>query len=1381
MKVLAVANKALIFLRLFDHFFVKAFTILVRSIIILFLSALAVVSLHTPARAQCSTQTLVPDIDSLLHDGFATSIDIDGNFAVVGVPDASVSAHRSGKVLVYELKNDGWEVIATLLPTDSADQQAFGLQVAISGDIIAVAGNSNFEIYHSIGNLPVYIYVKPSSGKWKDATENQRLHGDGIPKAGFGQSLDMNDNELVVSGNNELFIYQRNGGSMVQTAKFAQSVERSYEGRVALSANTLAWVILTSVDQDYLYVYDRPPGGWTGNEKPAAMRASQNITNKVHFGNLAITDNLVVVNYQFSSWHGSVLKNEVGGLVYEKNGSRWSSSWETARLISTGEGYTTSMHSSAAAIDGDYIFLIRSGQNGLHIYKKPAGGWHTRQEDAIYTTTKWSGVYGYAMLVASGKLIIGSVPSHSQKRHARILQFKKPTTGWENLRDYELEVSNIQFGSDENFGGSIDVYGDYMVVGANGANVSAMRSGGAYVFHHDGKEWVKVARLSASDGNLADYLGTHVAINDNYIALSNTAIDSLDQNGNYVFHTVGAVYIYQKPAGGWMDATEDQKIWPPVIASAQGFGYAVDLSENTMAVSEYYTGSSESVGKVYVYTLYNSRWVLEATLMNNYATKGDEFGISLSIDDSTIVVGAARTIIANASKSNVYVYEKKGSEWKDAFQDVRLSPTNNKHGDLFGYDIHLHGEYLLVGAPGRDSTGTESSGRVYLYRRKGSSWTGEYEELQFHSSEGRAVDFLGASVYMNDTLIIAGARSGNSYAHSFEKDLGRAYIYRKKDQHWQSSYEDQIYFSNKPSFGYDVHLHEGKAIVGEYSDDNTVGYHSGSVHVLPIAYIEEAPDEACDYDALISLSGFPGGGAWSGVGSVSASGAAFDPVSAGAGAHKVRYAINSCSFSNHLIQVKGPLGRITDEQLVEFCQGDSVQIEMQAVDADYDWYYSQQKTDFEPIPGAEGQSVYASRSGFYRVEADNACYSIADTIEARSFALKIWPQDRVCLGDSVEIHASRQGGLWSRNGMQSGNGYFNSEHTGAGFHTVQYQMEGCSYAVDTTVWVITDPPEIPFVRSDRYICQNEPLVLQLGMSEFMHFDWMFASDGVNFQSLATDTSTIQLKETGTLVLKKYNKCGYNYDTAHIRTIHVEVPSDMDICREDEPVLFQGQPKGGYWYLDGKVQSPTVNPQNLHEGHHEMVYRYTIDGCIYTDTTQLKLIANPQPYIHDHAAQFCSTDPDFVLQAGSNDDSVSYEWFLATDKAFNFSEPTIAGPVFRPEVSGSIVLRANNSGCLGDTKPIHVVRTEPDSVFVPNIFTPNGDAYNQAFEVHAEHIEDYTLSIFDRRGKEYFRSQSPADQWEGHNASAGVYFWHIRYTDQCHGKQRNMRGMVHVMK
>ncbi len=101
---------------------------------------------------------------------------------------------------------------------------------------------------------------------------------------------------------------------------------------------------------------------------------------------------------------------------------------------------------------------------------------------------------------------------------------------------------------------------------------------------------------------------------------------------------------------------------------------------------------------------------------------------------------------------------------------------------------------------------------------------------------------------------------------------------------------------------------------------------------------------------------------------------------------------------------------------------------------------------------------------------------------------------------------------------------------------------------------------------------------------------------------------------------------------------------------------------------------------------------------------------------------------------------------------------------------------NAKGCR-DSFPQTVYVIE--DLFVPNVFTPNGDGINDAFHVSAGNMKEYALYIYNRWGEKIFESYSPNIDWTGTSDAGvpypdGTYYYILKATDfenkvyQLHG-------------
>ena len=106
----------------------------------------------------------------------------------------------------------------------------------------------------------------------------------------------------------------------------------------------------------------------------------------------------------------------------------------------------------------------------------------------------------------------------------------------------------------------------------------------------------------------------------------------------------------------------------------------------------------------------------------------------------------------------------------------------------------------------------------------------------------------------------------------------------------------------------------------------------------------------------------------------------------------------------------------------------------------------------------------------------------------------------------------------------------------------------------------------------------------------------------------------------------------------------------------------------------------------------------------------------------------------------------YTWDFGDDSPYsNDYEPTHSFP--GPGEYYVTLTVEDSFGCLSDaTIIVHIYPTL--YVYPPTIFTPNNDGNNDRFNVSVVGSDDYELIVFDRWGKEVFRTKDPEEGWDG---------------------------------
>ena len=76
----------------------------------------------------------------------------------------------------------------------------------------------------------------------------------------------------------------------------------------------------------------------------------------------------------------------------------------------------------------------------------------------------------------------------------------------------EVKITSSDLDAYDQFGYAVDIDGEYAIVGAYGEGEFGFNAGAAYIYERDGCNWIQKAKLSLSNSETGDLLGSSVAI-----------------------------------------------------------------------------------------------------------------------------------------------------------------------------------------------------------------------------------------------------------------------------------------------------------------------------------------------------------------------------------------------------------------------------------------------------------------------------------------------------------------------------------------------------------------------------------------------------------------------------------------------------------------------------------------------------------------------------------------------------------------------------------------------------------------------------------------------------------------------------------------------------
>ncbi len=222
--------------------------------------------------------------------------------------------------------------------------------------------------------------------------------------------------------------------------------------------------------------------------------------------------------------------------------------------------------------------------------------------------------------------------------------------------------------------------------------------------------------------------------------------------------------------------------------------------------------------------------------------------------------------------------------------------------------------------------------------------------------------------------------------------------------------------------------------------------------------------------------------------------------------------------------------------------------------------------------------------------------------------------------------------------------------------------------------------------------------------------------------------------------------------------------DYYICPGEE-IQIQAYVSGGiepltYNWIDGLPQETrrTVLPKDT------SVYIFqVIDACgnVYRDSCTV--FVYPDPIARFTARQINFLALEVVTENNSEGHNNTYEWDFGdgTPPVFDF----IPTHIYTQPGKYTITLIATNQFECTDTIRRNIDVKRDYLLYIPNAFSPNNDLLNDKFQVVAEGIIGYEISIFNRWGQIVYFSEDINKPWDGNfngnPAPIGSYRYLIR--------------------
>ena len=336
-----------------------------------------------------------------------------------------------------------------------------------------------------------------------------------------------------------------------------------------------------------------------------------------------------------------------------------------------------------------------------------------------------------------GRLVIVGAPDANDGGKAFVFWCKTPADGW--LLEDELTPTSVVLGTDDDFGHSVSIFGDYAIVGNPqhdivSGGVTETDAGASFVFKRGnaGGQWSEVAMLQEPVPNMDSNFGWSVDISANGIdttgeydvPLSETefnAVVGAPLSNALTGYMTGAAYVF----------TED--------SAGNEFARAIQLEANT----QWWDGSL-SLGGGYYGPWNWGGFGFDVAIHRDDVVVGSPIErVYLGIPDISVESGAAYIFQGVGVNPNVQIIQEDtrinipDSEyciWQQNMIQLTysngytttLSTCNNE--DYFGHSVDIYDDVVVVGAPGGPLSWScwasvkHSNGIAYVFQNTQGFW-----------------------------------------------------------------------------------------------------------------------------------------------------------------------------------------------------------------------------------------------------------------------------------------------------------------------------------------------------------------------------------------------------------------------------------------------------------------------------------------------------------------------------------------------------------------------------------------------------------------------------------------------------------------------------------
>ncbi|MEM7036520.1 MAG: gliding motility-associated C-terminal domain-containing protein [Bacteroidota bacterium] len=432
------------------------------------------------------------------------------------------------------------------------------------------------------------------------------------------------------------------------------------------------------------------------------------------------------------------------------------------------------------------------------------------------------------------------------------------------------------------------------------------------------------------------------------------------------------------------------------------------------------------------------------------------------------------------------------------------------------------------------------------------------------------------------------------------------------------------------------------------------------------------------------------------------------------------------------------------------CDGTPVALQADPGFSTYDW-----------SNGDNGQTINVLASGTYTVTATDANGCVATDAIAVTFnslpVVSLGGTDTLCDGATIGLDA---GGGFVNYAWSTGSSAQAIPVTATGTYSVTVtDINGCMNSASVDVISSTIAP-VDLGAATQMICDSGGILLDAG-PQYIAYQWnpplssnqyLFVEDPGVYEVTVTDQFGCPSTDDVTIVADGIMNLDFMTD-------------DTVMCAGEEFILDAGDEWIFYEWDNGPADQYLVVTT-------AGTYTVTVtddNGCRFTDQIEVTMDVPPGLEIGPNV----NVCPDETVTLDAGPGFTSYMW--------STGETSQSIEVMTPD---NYFVTATFNQCVQEDA-LTVGDDCPGRIFIPNVFSPNGDDLNDYFQVTYVNMEYLSVRIFDRWGKFVYESLNKDFQWDGtYNGRPlpeGVYYFQMLYKFSDNENELEAKGNITILR